>query len=126
MPLMMGLTKAASRRTTNSKPSAETRVTYLLISGVCIVSMCRSRCDKRLLFISPSYQYLSQSLSSPPRHSFPSLSSPPSPRPSRRGKKGKDADGKKHPRHPLISSRSLGSIPFHSIPFLSISLLALS
>lgn len=30
MPLMMGLTMAASRSTTNSNPSPETRVTYLL------------------------------------------------------------------------------------------------
>ena len=34
MPLMMGLTMAASRSTTNSKPSAETRVTYLLAAAV--------------------------------------------------------------------------------------------
>lgn len=30
MPLMMGLTKTASRRTTNSNPSPDMRVTYLL------------------------------------------------------------------------------------------------
>lgn len=30
MPLMVGLTSVASRRTTNSNPSPETRVTYLL------------------------------------------------------------------------------------------------
>ena len=37
MPLIMGLTMVASRSTTNSKPSPETRVTYLL--GVCVVAM---------------------------------------------------------------------------------------
>lgn len=37
MPLMMGLTMAASRSTTNSKPSAETRVTYLLAAVVAML-----------------------------------------------------------------------------------------
>lgn len=38
MPLMMGLTMAASRKTTNSKPSADTRVTYLLGAWDCIMT----------------------------------------------------------------------------------------
>lgn len=33
MPLMMGLTSAASRKTSNSKPSPDTRVTVLLGAG---------------------------------------------------------------------------------------------
>lgn len=39
MPLMIGLIMVASRSTTNSKPSPDTRVTYLL--GVCVVAMLR-------------------------------------------------------------------------------------
>ena len=43
MLLMNGLTMAASRSTTNSKPSADTRVMYLLGSWKSISSLCQRR-----------------------------------------------------------------------------------